>query len=172
MWVFSYGSLMGDGWEKRFECQRRSIADLKGYERSFTKASIRNWGSRVHPAPTLRIIRREVGICRGVAFEFPQGQKEHVTEYLKGREGKLFTQVSVPMVLNDGEHANAITFIYEGKNIIAASNVDEIASLARRSEGTDGTGLDYIKSVRKTLADEDIQDIAVESLWSAIADVQ
>ena len=76
------------------------------------------------------------------------------------------------MVLNDGEHANAITFIYEGKNIIAASNVDEIASLARRSEGTDGTGLDYIKSVRKTLADEDIQDIAVESLWSAIADVQ
>lgn len=39
MWVFGYGSLMWDGWEQEFGCLRRCVAVLKGYRRTFNKAS-------------------------------------------------------------------------------------------------------------------------------------
>jgi cation transport protein ChaC len=46
MWVFVYGSLMADGWEKVFGSMSRAVATLHDYERSFTKASTVNWGRR------------------------------------------------------------------------------------------------------------------------------
>ena len=51
MWIFGYGSLMWDGWEATFDCKRKERAVLKGYARSFTKASVKNWGSKTAPGP-------------------------------------------------------------------------------------------------------------------------
>jgi cation transport regulator ChaC len=39
MWVFGYGSLMGDGWAVSRRCTRRSLANLSGYSRSFALRS-------------------------------------------------------------------------------------------------------------------------------------
>jgi hypothetical protein len=47
VWVFSYGSLMCDGWETSWGCQHRSIATLAGFRRIFNKGSVVNWGTKL-----------------------------------------------------------------------------------------------------------------------------
>ena len=57
MWVFTYGSLMFEGWERAGGYAVRTKAELQGYSRVFNKASLRNWGTRQFPCPTLNLIR-------------------------------------------------------------------------------------------------------------------
>jgi cation transport protein ChaC len=41
-WIFGYGSLMWDGWEEKFGCEERQVAELPGHVRTFNKASVKN----------------------------------------------------------------------------------------------------------------------------------
>ena len=61
MWVFGYGSLMWDGWQTEHGCIRMVKATLRGYRRAFNKASVRNWGTRERPAPTVNITADPAG---------------------------------------------------------------------------------------------------------------
>ena len=70
MWVFGYGSLMWDGWEKAFGGIRIDQAVLNGFHRSFNKNSVKNWGTRSVPCPTLGLEPAEGDQCVGTAFEF------------------------------------------------------------------------------------------------------
>ncbi|RVQ67534.1 hypothetical protein EKN06_06125 [Croceicoccus ponticola] len=51
MWVFGYGSLMWDNWQTSYGGANGVLATLKGYERSFNKASKVNWGAIPHLVP-------------------------------------------------------------------------------------------------------------------------
>lgn len=70
MWVFGYGSLMGDKWEDKFGCARRCIAVLRGYRRTFNKASTKNWGTKETPCPTLNLEKADDGECTGIGLNF------------------------------------------------------------------------------------------------------
>lgn len=83
MWVFGFGSLLWDGWEKELGCLSKSKAELKGYLRKFNKASVKNWGTRENPGPTLNIEQDEDAACPGLAFEFPETDKSKILEYLR-----------------------------------------------------------------------------------------
>ena len=72
MWVFGFGSLMTDGWEKGFDCIQRVTADLKGYRRAFNKASVANWGTRDCPCPTLNLVSEADAHCLGLRSSFPK----------------------------------------------------------------------------------------------------
>ena len=99
MWVFGYGSLMLDGWETQRGCTRRVLADLPDYCRVFNKASVKNWGTKRTPCPTLNLLKVADGVCRGVAFEFPDSQKQELLAYLADREGKAFPLHEMPVRL-------------------------------------------------------------------------
>ena len=88
MWVFGYGSLMWDGWEAHHGCLRRVTAELRGYSRTFNKRSVRNWGTRLHPGPTLNLVAGNTS-CRGVVFEFPESSRAEIVAYLIRREGTM-----------------------------------------------------------------------------------
>jgi glutathione-specific gamma-glutamylcyclotransferase len=73
-------------------------AGLRGYSRAFNKLSVRNWGTRLHPGPTLN----------RVAFEFPKSRRGDIVAYLIRREGKDFTLGEQPIVLEGGVAATAL----------------------------------------------------------------
>src|SRR6185295_17841577 len=118
MWVFGYGSLMWDGWEVARGCTRRTAAQLRGYCRTFNKASIRNWGTKETPCPTLNLQAVEFEVCQGVAFEFLDLQESEILHYLILREGRGFELDELPINLDDKVEVWAHVPIYRGKNII------------------------------------------------------
>jgi len=168
MWIFGYGSLMFDDWEKSYGCQRREKASLLGYERSFTKGSTVNWGSRTHPAPTLRLVAREGAVCHGVAFAFGSDKIAPVLDYLQEREGKSFQRRPVTLKLETGEKVDGTCFFYEGRNVIANENPEDLAAMALSAAGRDGTGLDYIRKTKSELDAAGIRDERVDELFAVI----
>ena len=169
IWVFGYGSLMSDGWEADYNCLRRERARIFGYERSFTKASTVNWGSKSHPAPTLQVVPLNGGVCSGIAFEFDETSGEAVFAYLRQREGKGFECQNVALELETGEIVEGGCFFYRGKNVIADNDLDHIANMVLKAHGRDGTGLDYVYRVKRELDVMGIRDEATEALVRVIA---
>ncbi|WP_074070144.1 gamma-glutamylcyclotransferase [Rhizobium gallicum] len=165
MWIFTYGSLMGDGWEREFGCLRREVATLVGYTRSFTKASTANWGSKSTPCPTLRIVPQTSAKCLGIAFEF-EGDAAGPLKYLAAREGTNFDPIEVTIELASRAAVEARTYIYSGTNLIKTDNVAETLQMLKSARGTSGTGSQYLRKVYDTLKREGIDDGAVDDLWN------
>jgi cation transport protein ChaC len=167
MWIFGYGSLMADKWEEKFGCVRRSLAVLRGYRRTFNKASTRNWGSLDTPCPTLNLEKADDGECKGVAFEFPDPRETAVREYLVAREGKGFPLESVTIRLEDGTDVPAYVPIYRGANLVSADETGK-ARIIEHARGMNGRCRSYIKGIAELLVSLDIEDPAVSSLWRAV----
>src|SRR5438477_10596648 len=91
VWVFGYGSLIWDGWQNKGgrRCLRSAWAELHGYRRIFNKRSVRNWGTRAMPCPTLNLEEANLACCRGMAFEFAHDAWfiSEMLLYLQRREG-------------------------------------------------------------------------------------
>lgn len=158
---------MWDGWEVQQGCLRRVTADLRGYSRAFNKLSVRNWGTRNCPGPTLNLIASD-SLCRGVAFEFPEHLHADVRAYLVKREGKNFSLQECPIVLEEGYAATASVPLYQGPNIISPSNAVEVATMALRAKGESGSCVDYIQGVAERLQELGIDDPAVADICAAL----
>jgi glutathione-specific gamma-glutamylcyclotransferase len=144
MWVFGYGSLMWDHWETSRGCLQRVTAELQGYSRTFNKLSVRNWGTRLYPGPTLNLIASGSS-CRGIAFEFSEGRRADIVAYLAHREGRNFTLNEQPIVLETGVAVTTLVALYEGTNVLPPTSASEIAAMALRAKGVSGSCADYIR---------------------------
>ncbi len=168
MWVFGYGSLMWDGWETKLGCIRRVVADLPGYCRRFDKASVRNWGTKAAPCPTLNLSKVPSGICRGIAFQFPDAHNAEILSYLEKREGKSFPLYEMLVRIEDQSEVSAFVPFYNGKNVIDGKTLDAVAEMVLAASGTDGKCLDYVNGLAKELYDLGINDPAVTELRKAV----
>src|SRR5258708_11843761 len=147
MWIFAYGSLMWDGWEKAYGCTNTSLADLRGYRRVFNKASIKRWGSKQSPCPTLNLDKLASAACRGMAFEFPDRRRNDVLSYLRNREGEGFDLVELEVRLTDGASVTADVPLYGGKNVIRGATTAEAATAVLGAKGIAGSCASYIKGI-------------------------
>ena len=164
MWIFGYGSLMWGGWESDFECERRATAQLHGYRRAFNKSSVKNWGTRECPCPTLNLVADPIASCVGVAFLFPERRNGDVESYLATREGRNFALVERTITLDD-MRTQASTPLYTGKVLdIGATN--EIVTAIQCAKGASGLCRDYIAQVYEELDRLGIDDPAVTALWN------
>ena len=168
MWIFGYGSLMGDGWEEKFRCIRKSIATLQGYRRAFNKVSTKNWGTQRHPGPTLNLEKAEGCACRGIAFEFPDDQSGDVRKYLSAREGKDFPLEILPIRLEDETNVLAEVPVYRGKNLMSSMTTQARAAMVRTAAGANGSCTDYVKRTAELLAKLGIEDPVVSELWESV----
>lgn len=165
MWVFGYGSLMSGEWEKEFEGSKHSGAVLIGYRRAFNKSSTRNWGTPENRCPTLGLERVDGAECIGVAFEFSDDRGPNVLAKLEEREGRHFELTPLRVRFPDGREVEAITPVNDrGRTYLGALGIDEIATLVYRARGRDGSGIDYVRTVKRTLDEMRIEDEAVEAL--------
>lgn len=171
MWVFGYGSLMWDNWETKHGCTRRVVADLPGYCRGFNKASVRNWGTKATPGPTLNLSKLDTGVCRGIAFQFPDAQKIEILSYLEEREGKAFSLHEVVVRLEDRSKVSALVPLYNGKNVIEGKTAKALAAMVLAASGTDGTCLSYVNGIADKLSSLGIDDPAVSELLNAVNNV-
>lgn len=165
MWVYGYGSLMWDGWEKEFNCKRRLIAELKGYRRTLNKASVANWGTKERPCPTLNIDVAEGATCIGTVFEFEEQWRNEIYAYLSKREGKNFELRSLAVTATQAGSFDAVVPLYTGKNIIAEG---DRASMIKAAHGASGTCVEYISNVHAQLVDLGIDDPDISALWEAV----
>ncbi|SAL09547.1 ChaC-like protein [Caballeronia sordidicola] len=165
MWVFGYGSLMIDGWEDGYGCTQRVVAELRGYQRVFDKASIVNWGTRACPCPTLNLRPcSKLDGCVGTAFEFPDERRVDVEAYLVKREGKGFELKSLEVTATGAGVVQALVPIYTGKNVLIATSRDDLLKLIQQASGKSGNCTTYVLNVYDELAKAGIQDAAVTSL--------
>jgi glutathione-specific gamma-glutamylcyclotransferase len=168
MWVFGYGSLMWDGWEATRRCVRRTRADLSGYRRVFNKASVRNWGTKEFPGPTLNLIESDSAHCQGMAFEFHDECEHKIATYLAKREGRGFSLRPLPVHLEAEGEIAALVPVYEGNNLIHADSVEQIADMVLRASGKDGKCINYVKGIAEKLHHLGVDDPAVNELWQAL----
>ena len=168
MWVFGYGSLMWDNWETGYGCLRRVLANLPRFRRTFNKASVKNWGTRERPGPTLNLAADPGSSCAGVAFEFPDRRRCEVLACLEQREGKGFALEKQQIQLENGDWVEAVVPIYSGKNLLDAETYDRLAKMACAAEGTKGTAVDYVRNVAGKLDNLGIHDVAVNEFLRAI----
>ncbi len=172
MWVFGYGSLMWDGWEKTRGCVRRAQADLSGYRRVFNKASVKNWGTEKSPGPTLNLTKSDSAQCHGMAFEFPDEREQEIWTYLAKREGPGFALRPLPVHLEAEGEIAALVPVYEGNNLIHADSVEQIADMVLRASGKDGKCIKYVNGIAEKLHCLGIDDPAVSELWRALRSLQ
>jgi len=172
MWVFGYGSLMWEGWEKRFEGVVVGEATLYGYHRAFNKKSTKNWGTKDKPGPTLGLEPDETGRCTGVVFEIPETRREEVLNYLAEREGKSVLLLELDVQLKDGTTIKAVIFVNDrtGPSYVGLLSIADRAQMARSAVGRDGTCRDYVRNVRARLQEFGIADPHVEEFWRAVED--
>lgn len=164
MWIFGYGSLMTDGWEARYGCTQRDVAELHGYRRVFNKASIVNWGTRGSPCPTLNLEPFTGALCVGIAFEFPEARRTEVEAYLAKREGRGFMLAPLEVVVKGVGSAHALVPLYTGKNILTPETTQGLVATVQQACGTSGACSDYVIDVHNQLAKLGIEDPAVTQL--------
>jgi glutathione-specific gamma-glutamylcyclotransferase len=159
---------MWDGWHTAYGCSRSAVGVLDGFRRAFDKPSVRNWGTKAVPGPTLNLVRDHEACCRGIAFEFPESRREAVVAYLDGREGKSFPLREHAINVEGAGSVVALIPLYEGKNVIACLSVDQTADMVARAVGRDGRCIDYVTSIAAKLQELGIEDVAVAELLSAL----
>ena len=169
MWLFGYGSLMWDGWERRYGYLRREHAVAPEHRRIFNKKSLERWGTRTQPGLTLNLAPTKGGYaqpCRGIAFEFPDGHSSEIEDYLSERETCAATEIAVAL---PGETITAHTYIYEGPRLVEDDlSLHQRATMILLAEGFAGSSYDYIRNVRDHLEGLGVGDPAVDELWRAV----
>jgi glutathione-specific gamma-glutamylcyclotransferase len=170
MWIFAYGSLMWDGWEKPYGCSRAEKAALKGYQRAFNKKSTKNWGTEADPGPTLGLEAAAARQCVGIAFEFSDSSREAVLENLRRREGRSFALVELEVVLDSGDSVPAIVAVNDPSAATYIGNlpIQQRAAMVSAARGQDGDCVDYVRNVRDRLKEVGIVDTCVEEFADAV----
>ncbi len=173
VWIFVYGSLMSEGWEKEFGGNLVGKATIRGFHRAFNKKSIRNWGSRDAPAPTLALEPDGLAACTGLVFRFPDTSRTQVLEYLAEREGQGFTLEGLEAHLEDGSSVIALTPMNDPRHhtYLGRVSLADRARMANVAVGELGTCISYVENLQARLRDLRIADQHVEEFCKAIADL-
>jgi len=171
MWVFGYGSLMWDGWQKEYGSTRSDRASLAGFGRAFNKASTKNWGSSKDRGPTLGLSPDATSKCEGMAFELPDEARQQVVDALKRREGDSFRLQEADIELQSGEQVKALVPVNDTTKGTYIGNLPlaERARMAKAAQGSSGTCVTYVKGVHDKLQELGISDPAVSEFWSAVS---
>jgi len=171
MWVFAYGSLMWDGWEKSYGTTLSERATLDGYRRSFIKASVRNWGSPTQPGPTLGLIQDAASRCEGIAFQFPMALGQQVEDALRKREGNSYQLRELTIELRAGQRVKALVAVNDTsrRTFIGEQPLEERVRMAKTAQGEDGNCVDYVEEIHDKLRAMGITDTAVNEFWSQVS---
>jgi cation transport protein ChaC len=168
VWVFGYGSLI---WHPLISFDEERTATLDGWHRSFCVRSIRARGSRDHPG---RVLALEAGgHVTGVAFRLRDDEVEAELRLLWTREmvSGVYHPLWVPVTLDDGRVANAITFVANAAQPLYEpdASVSTVARVVADATGRLGSNARYVLALHEALTKMSICDDYVEAIVGAMA---
>ena len=170
MWIFGYGSLMWDDWEKQFNGRRVDGTSLKGFHRSFNKKSTTSRGTKQFPCPTLGLEPKADCECIGTAFEIPDQFAATARAYLEDREGKSLPLTKLEIVLPDKTTIKAYVPLNnsDSPTYMGRIPIEERTLMAKRASGKRGACEDYARNILKKLNTLGINDEHVKEFVGKI----
>lgn len=167
VWIFAYGSLM---WNPMVEVERRSVATLHEWHRSFCLRMLVGRGAPDMPGRMLAL--EPGGHTQGVALKLPQSAVDEELRVVWIREMVLgsYKPTWAPLTLADGTETHAIAFVADNEHeqFEADSSVATVAPLIGSASGKFGTNAEYLFRLRDSLSECGLQDAYVAALVDAI----
>jgi cation transport protein ChaC len=161
-WVFAHGSLMFDA---DFDAAAVIPGRTWGWERRFGQPSVRNWGTKVAPAPTCSLSRGSH--CDGLLLGLPEGRSGSILASLVQREANDPVTVTVST-----EFGDVPAFTWLMSDAWAALAVDELAARGaanvRAGGGPRGDAWRYASGVRGALSSQGLDDPLVSEYVEAL----
>ena len=159
MWVFGYGSLL---WDPGFAVQRRVLARLPDYHRSFCMRSIHHRGTPEEPGLVLALDAAPGAACHGLALGVDPAEADDVLAYLRARE--LISSAYVERVLEvefpDATRVAAVTYVIDPDHVQYCGGLplEEQAQIISRAMGGRGPNSDYLHNTAAHLGTLGISD--------------
>jgi glutathione-specific gamma-glutamylcyclotransferase len=166
-WIFAYGSLM---WNPMIEFDKRRIATLHGWHRSFCLRMIVGRGS--HDGPGRMLALRPGGDTHGVALKLPEVTLDEELRLIWIREMVLgsYRPTWASVTLDDGTETHAIAFVADESRdqFEPDSRVATVAPLIGTATGKLGSNTEYLLKLREALVECGLRDAYVEELCNEI----
>lgn len=167
VWVFAYGSLM---WNPLLDFDRRSVATLHGWHRSFCMKSIAGRGTPEHPGRMLGL--ESGGATQGVALRLADSQHEEELRMVWRREmvGGAYRPTWAPVTLDDGTHTRAIAFVVDPTKPLFErdASVATVAPVIARAAGSFGSNAEYVFKLEAALHECGLRDSYIDSLAASL----
>jgi len=159
LWVFGYGSLL---WNPGFDYDRRELATLPGYSRSFCMWSIHHRGTETQPGLVLALDPHADGSCDGLAFRVPPRNRGAVLDYLRDREliSSAYLERFLPLVLANGQRVEAVVYVVDTDHAqyVRDMPLEQQAQVIARAVGGRGPNTEYLYNTQAHLEELAIED--------------
>ncbi len=168
-WVFGYGSLV---WNPGFNYAEKSVARLRGYDRSFCMRSIHHRGSETDPGLVLALDRSPGEYCDGVAFRVDARDAGTTLQYLRDREliSSAYVEVTEEITLDDGRVVAALCYVIDADHVQYCKGLkpEEQARIIAEAVGGRGPNSEYLYQTAAHLREFGIQDADLNWLESRV----
>ncbi|QUS35779.1 gamma-glutamylcyclotransferase [Falsirhodobacter algicola] len=168
LWVFGYGSLI---WDPCFPVERRVLARLDGWQRSFCMASVHYRGTPDAPGLVLALDRAEGHFCHGVAFLVAEGAEDAALAALRERELVSSAYLEMRLPLADPA-VTALTYVIDPGHVqYCRHDAETQAQIIARAQGERGPNRDYLANTVRHLDDLGIPDPDLHELDRRVRDI-
>lgn len=149
LFVFGYGSLV---WKPDFECDKKFIACLPGYERRCWQSSKHHRGTAERPGRCVTLVPVKGGKCWGVVFHVTGRENvRNVYDNLYVREQSIgcYDLKVLPVIpkenLNNGQPIMAVVYYATPNNPLYMEDTDEkTAKCIATTRGVAGHSIEYL----------------------------
>lgn len=163
LWIFAYGSLM---WNPLLDFDRRAVATLHGWHRSFALQSIAGRGSAERPGRMLGL--EPGGSTQGVALRLAASRRDDELRMVWRREmvGGAYQPTWAKITFGDGTQTQAIAFVVDPTRPLFErdASVATVAPVIHRARGSLGSNADYVFQLEAALHECGLRDPYIDAL--------
>ena len=153
VWLFGYGSLI---YKVDFEFLEARQATLDGWKRRFWQGSHDHRGTPERPGRVVTLVPDAHAHCTGIAYRV----SPDIFSHLDIREKNGYLRLFKPLMLQDGDTVDALTYIATEDNpaFVGAAPEQEIAARILQCEGPSGPNTDYALTLAGALRRMGVED--------------
>ncbi len=157
-------------WRPGFAYADRRFAVLHGLRRAFCIYSVHHRGTYARPGLVLGLTPG--GSVRGVAYRVAPADWPGVYSYLCEREQptETYRETTATVVLDDGRHMDALTFLSDPDHPQWAGELDLTAQaqLIAGACGLSGRNVDYLRDLVRHLGEAGAPDPSMDDLLARV----